>query len=148
MRGWSQRGQDNQSLGRSRGGFSTKLHALVDALGNPLRLILTPGQASDMTQGKSLVSGYSAKQVIADQGYDSDHFVALVEETGAQAVIPPRSPRLKSRVYDSHLYKERHLVECFFNKLKYYRRVFSRFDKTDECYLGFVEFASALIWLR
>ena len=117
-------------------------------MGNPLRLILTPGQASDITQGESLVSGYSPEQVVADQAYDSDHFVCFVKDMGATAIIPPRSNRLNPRDYDAHEYKERHLVECFFNKLKYYRRVFSRFDKTDECYLGFAQFASALICLR
>ena len=148
MRRWCQRGQQHQSLGRSRGGFSTKLHAVVDALGNPLRLLLTPGQAADISSGESLVSGYCAQQVIADKAYDGDALVAFIEDTGAIGVIPPRSGRRHPRDYDSHLYKERHLVECFFNKLKYYRRVFSRFDKTDECYLGFATLASALIWLR
>ncbi|MGV2828497.1 IS5 family transposase [Myxosarcina sp. GI1(2024)] len=142
------RGSEKHSLGGSCGGFSTKLHAVVDALGNPLRLLLTPGQTADISQGEALVAGYRAQQVIADKGYDCDAFVVLIEETGAQGVIPPRSGRLNPRDYDSHLYKERHLVECFFNKLKYYRRVFSHFDKTDECYLGFAEFASTLIWLR
>lgn len=121
---------------------------MVDALGNPLRLILTPGQKSDIAQGESLISGYQAQQVIADKGYDCDRFLLLIEENGAQAVIPSRSNRLEPRDYDTHLYKERHLVECFFYKLKYYRRVFSRFDKNDECYLGFAQLASALIWLR
>jgi len=77
-------GQENQSLGRSRGGFSTKLHAVVDALGNPLRLILTPGQKSDIAQGESLIFGDQAQQVIADKGYDCDRFVLLIEENGAK----------------------------------------------------------------
>ena len=141
-------GQSNQSLGRSRGGFTSKIHVLVDALGNPLRIILTAGQKSDVVQGKSLLSGDKLEQVIGDKVYDSDDLVNYIEENRAIAVIPPRSNRLNKRDYDSHIYQERHLVECFFNKLKYYRRVFSRFDKTDECYLGFVSFASALIWLR
>ena len=148
MCGWGKKGQSNQSLGRSRGGFSTKIHALVDGLGNPLKIILTPGQKSDIGQAKPLLSGYELQQVIGDKGYDSDDLVNYIEENGGIAVIPPRSNRLEKRDYDPHIYKERHLVECFFNKLKYYRRVFSRFEKTDECYLGFVSFASVLIWLR
>ena len=100
---------------RSRGGFSTKIHALVDGLGNPLKIILTAGQKSDIGQAKSLLSGYKLEQVIGDKGYDSDDLVSYTEENGGIAVIPPRSNRLEKRDYDSHVYKERHLVECFFN---------------------------------
>ena len=94
------------------------------------------------------MSGYQLEKVIGDKGYDSDDFVDYIENNNGTAIIPPRKNRLNQRDYDSHIYKERHLVECFFNKLKYYRRIFSRFDKTDECYLGFIHFACALIWLR
>ncbi len=69
-------------------------------------------------------------------------------EQGAQAVIPPRANRREQREYDRHLYRERHLVECFINKIKHYRRVFSRFEKLSKNYLGFLSFVSALIWLR
>ena len=98
------RGQENQSLGRSRGGFTTKIHVLVDALGNPLRIILTAGQKSDVVQGKSLLSGYKLEQVIGDKGYDSDDLVNYIEENGGIAVIPPRSNRRNKRDYDSHIY--------------------------------------------
>jgi transposase len=83
--------------------LTTKLQALVDALGNPLRLILTPGQAGDLTQGELLVSGYSPEPVIADQADDSDHLVVLREETGALATIPPRSHRFNPRDDDMML---------------------------------------------
>jgi transposase len=86
--------------------------------------------------------------VIADKAYDSDALIELIEQQGAQAVIPSRANRKQPREYDRHSYKERHLIECFFSKLKQYRRVFSRFDKLARNYWGFVCFACSLIWLR
>ena len=151
MRGWCAKkngGQQSQALGRSRGGFSTKVHIAVDALGNPLRFILTPGQSHDSPQADALIEGYSTQALIADKGYDSKELVDEVKARNVEAVIPPRSNRKEQREYDKHLYKERHLVECFINKIKHYRRLFSRFEKLSKNYLGFLSFVSALIWLR
>lgn len=119
-------GTENQALGRCRGGFSTKIHITVDGLGNPLRLHLTPGQRNDITEAEALIIGYNSEHVIGDKGYDADDFISVIEANGAIAVIPPRSNRVEQREYDQHLYKERHLVECFINKIKWYRRIFSR----------------------
>jgi len=141
-------GTENQALGRCRGGFSSKIHISVDALGNPLRTLLTGGQRHDITQAKALILGYTSEYVIGDKGYDSFDFIGVIEANGAIAVIPPRANREKSRDYDTHLYKERHLVECFINKIKWYRRIFSRFDKLAARYFGFLCFVSSLIWLR
>lgn len=141
-------GQPAQALGRSRGGFSTKIHIGVDALGNPLRFILTGGQSHDITQGLALIANYDFERVIADKSYDSDDFLQAIVETEAEPVIPPRSSRRQQRDYDKHLYKERHLVECFVNKIKHYRRIFSRFEKLAVRYLGFLRFVGTLIWLR
>ena len=135
-------------MGRSRGGFSTKIHVGVDALGNPLRFILTPGQTHDSTQAKPLMNGYEYGRVLADKSYDADEILQHIAEQGAEAVIPPRTNRKEQREYDEHWYKERHLVECFINKIKHYRRIFSRFEKLAKRYLGFLSFAGALIWLR
>ena len=137
-----------QALGRSRGGFSTKVHVNVDALGNPLRFTLTGGERHDITQAEALIEDYEFERVIADRSYDSDKFLLVISEKGAEAVIPPRKNRKESREYDKHLYKERHLVECFIGKIKHFRRIFSRYDKLAKRYLGFLSFASALIWLR
>ena len=148
---WSahpKRGQSSQALGRSRGGFSTKVHVSVDALGNPLRFRLSAGQRHDITEAEALMAGYSCEYVIADRGYDSNEFLGVIAENGAVAVIPPRSIRKTPRDYDRHLYRERHLVECFIGKLKQYRRVFSRFDMLDMIYLSFLQFCGTLIWLR
>jgi transposase len=121
---------------------------VVDALGNPLRFLLTGGQRHDISQAAALIEAFAADYVIADRGYDADAFLEQIAAMGAEAVIPARKNRTQIRDYDRHLYKERHLVECFINKLKYYRRVFSRFDKLACRYLGFVSLAATLIWLK
>ena len=135
-------------MGRSRGGFSTKVHVMVDALGNPLRLTLTGGQRHDITQAETLVDGFVFENLLADKAYDADEFRDLLIKRDATPMIPSRSNRKLIRDYDEFLYRERHLVECFINKLKHFRRIFSRFDKLAKRYLGFLHFASALIWLR
>lgn len=140
--------QEEQALGRSRGGFSTKIHVSVDALGNPLRFLLTGGQRHDITQAEALIANYEFARVIADRSYDSEDFLLTIAKKQAEAVIPPRKNRKEGREYDKHLYKERHLVECFIGKIKHYRRIFSRYDKLDRRYLGFLSFAGALILLR
>ena len=117
-------------------------------MGNPLRFRLTGGQNHDITQAAELVEGYQSEYVIADTAYDAQAFLELIENQGAIAVIPPRKNRRETREYDKHLYKERHLVECFIGKIKHYRRIFSRFEKLASRYLGFLSFVGALIWLR
>lgn len=141
-------GQASQALGRSRGGFSTKIHIIVDAHGQPLRFRLTGGQRHDLTQAPALIADLEFDHVIADRSYDSDDFLKLICTHEAQAVIPPRANRRLQREYDTERYRERNLVERFVNKIKQYRRVFSRFDKLDLNYLGFLSFVGALIWLR
>jgi len=140
--------EENQALGRSRGGFSTKIHVLVDALGNPLDFVLTGGQVPDVTQAGTLLEGREADNAIMDKAYDSNDVLNQLDKQGIKAVIPPKSNRRDQRDYDKHLYKERHLVECFINKIKHYRRIFSRFDKTARNFMGFIRFAATLIWLR
>ena len=142
-------GQAEQALGRSKGGFSTKIHGSVDGLGNPLRFILTAGQRHDITQAEALMVDLDFERLIADKAYDADDFIRLIiDEYEAEAVIPPRAKRKKLREYDAHLYKERHLVECFINKIKHFRRIFSRFEKLASRYLSFLSFVGTLIWLR
>jgi transposase len=141
-------GQAEQALGKSVGGFSTKIHATVDALGNPLRLLLTGGQRGDATQAISLLEGFDFTGVLADRGYDTDAILDFITQNEAEAVIPAKRNRLIQRDTDWHTYKDRHLVECFMNKIKQYRRIFSRFEKYASRYMSFLSFASALIWLR
>ena len=141
-------GQAEQALGRSRGGFSTKIHIAVDALGNPLRFILTGGERHDCTQATALLVGFDADYVIADKGYDTNDLREQITAHDAEAVIPPRARRTDPADYDRHRYTERHLIECFINKIKHFRRIFSRFEKLANRYLGFLQLVSILIWLR
>jgi len=136
------------SLGRSKGGFTTKIHALVDGLGLPVKFILTPGQSSEIKQAPELIQGIKGANILGDKAFDSDEFINQIISQNCNPVIPPRSNRKIKREVDYHLYKERHLVECFFSKIKHFRRIFSRFDKMAEAYMGFLAFASAIIWLR
>jgi transposase len=138
----------DQALGRSAGGFTTKIHVMVDALGNPLDFILTGGQAADVTQAYVLVEGARATYALMDKAYDADKLIEQLKDQGIIPVIPPRSNRKELREYDRHIYKERNLIECFIGKLKQFRRVFSRFEKWAKNYMHFVRFAATLIWLR
>ncbi len=139
-----------EALGRSRGGFGTKIYAITDALGNPLDFVLTGGQASDIGQADTLLglTPAGAETFIGDKGYDSDALVQAIEARGMTAVIPPRRHRTELRKMDWFLYKERHLIECFFNKIKHYRRIFSRYEKTSRNYMVMLRWVSALVWLR
>ena len=110
--GWRKRGQHRQALGRSRGGFTSKLHAQVDALGNPVSFFLTGGECADISVAPQLLEGVCNCTVIADKGYDSEPLVQLLEAKGCTVVIPPRSNRKTPPQYDRHLYKEQHLVRC------------------------------------
>jgi transposase len=146
--GYKKDSQEQEALGRSRGGFTTKIHALVDALGNPLKFTLTAGQRHDITQAESLVQGIGNAMLVADKGYDSIALIEKIQEQKCIAVIPPKKNRKYQREYDLHVYRERHLIECFFGKIKHFRRVFSRFDKTAASFMSFLHFVGALIWLR
>jgi transposase len=120
----------------------------VSGLGLPVEIVLTAGQESDIGQAKTLLGGHEFKAAIADKGYDSAEFVDHVESLGAQAVIPPRKSRTEQREYDRHLYKERNLAERFWHKAKQFRRVATRYDKTDRNYLAFVLLAAIMVLLR
>ena len=142
------RGQNCQALGRSRGGFSTKIHVATDALGNPTRFLLSGGQEADITYAEPLIGGQRFDAGIGDKGYDSDRLVQFIESQGAEAVIPPKKNRKEPRAYDEHLYKERNKVERFINLMKQYRRVATRYEKTDVNFLGFIYVAAIMILLR
>lgn len=109
---------------------------------------LTPGQAHEAPHAEALLKDYRAEFVLADKAYDAQHIRTTIQNLGAEAVIPPRSNRLDPSDYDAERYKERHLIECFFSKLKHFRCCFSRFDKLACHFLSFLYFASTLIWLR
>ncbi|VVC42729.1 Transposase DDE domain,Putative transposase IS4/IS5 family [Cinara cedri] len=140
--------EENQGLGRSKGGYSTKLHAACDALGNPLRFFVTAGQRSDYVKALDLVEGKKMAALIADKGYDANYMIKAAEAINAEPVIPPRSNRKTPREYDKELYKERNLIERMFNKLKNFRRVATRYDKLAISFLSFVHIASIYLWLK
>jgi len=141
-------GDDDQALGRSRGGFGTKVHVAVDSLGNPVTVHLSPGQDADITHAETLLADHAPEAVLADKGYDSDALVATVEGRGAEAVIPPKRNRVAPREYDAVVYKERNKVERCMNGLKQCRRVATRYEKTARNFLGMVLFAAITIWLK
>jgi len=143
--GYKKNSQEQEALGRSKGGFSTKIHTLVDALGNPLKFILTPGQRNDITQAKQLIEEAIDSPVVADKAYDANDFI---DNISPDSCVPPRSNRKNPRLYDEYLYEERHVVECFFGKIKHFRRIFSRYDKSAHTYLSFLYFVGSLIWIR
>lgn len=146
--GYERDQHEREALGRSKGGFTTKIHAVVDALGQAVRFTLTPGHRNDITQAPVLIEGIKNAHILANKGYDADAFIEQIESQECTPVIPPRSHRKKPREFDKDIYKERHLVECFFNKIKHFRRVFSRFDKKASSFAGFLAYASFILWMR
>jgi len=128
--------------------LSTKIHVATEALGLPVRLIATPGQRNDIALAHELVEGIEADALLADKGYDADHLCNRIAERGVEVVIPPKQNRKRKRVYDAELYKERNRIERFFNKLKQFRRVATRYDKLLANFIGFVKLAAIAIWLK
>ena len=140
--------QQTEGLGRSRGGFTTKLHARCDARGLPLGFVLTPGQAHDVQGFAQLfrMIGDRFEAFLADRGYDADAIREEIADAGVEAIIPAKANRRTPAPHDRVKYRWRNLVERL-NKLKNWRRVATRYDKTKESYLGFVALASIKLWI-
>lgn len=136
-------------MGRSRGGLTTKIHALVDANGLPVALKLTEGQAHDGRSVADMLDGLAVGQVlIADRAYDSDGLRQAMTQRGAWANIKPLSRRHDKPAFSSYLYRYRNLIERFFNKLKHFRAIATRYEKHAANYLALVKLAAARIWMR
>ena len=136
-------------MGRSRGGLTTKIHALVDANGLPIALKLTEGQAHDGRSAADMLEAIGTGQILlADRAYDSDATRDELAERGVWANIKPLARRSNVPAFSSFLYRFRNLVERFFNKLKQFRAVATRFEKHDANYLALVKLAAARIWMR
>ena len=121
---------------------------MCDALGNPLHFQITPGQRHDVSQAIEIISEIEADALLADKGYDCDALRNHAQARSMTPHIPPRSNRIEARLYDAHLYKERHKIECMFGFLKHYRRLFARFDKSKRNFQSFLHFVAALQWLK
>ena len=136
-------------MGRSRGGLTTKIHALVDEKGRPLRLLITPGQDHDTTGAAYLLQNLGSRTVVlADKGYDADWIRAQIKAQGATANIPNKSNRKALYPFRKKLYRQRNLVERFFNKLKQFRRIATRYDKLGATFFAFIQLAAVRIWMR
>jgi transposase len=141
-------GQSEQALGRSRGGFGTKIHGSFDGLGHPVELKLTAANESDIAQAAALLADHTPEVVIADRGYDKKARVEEIESRGAEAVIPTQKSRKEQREVDPHLYAERNVCERFWSKAKQYRRVATRYDKKGANFLAFVKVAAIMVVLK
>lgn len=129
--------------------MSTKIHTTVDALGNPTGFHLTPGQAHDLEGADVLLKDTQADAVIADKAYDAQaRVIEPLLKAGKAIVIPTRSTRKDQRDYDRHVYKARHLIENFFARLKQYRCIATRYDKTARNFLGAIHLVAAVVWLN
>ena len=142
-------GNAEQHMGCSRGGLTSKIHAVVDANGLPVHLGLTPGEAHDNRLCPVLLNGLRPRtMLLADRGYDADWIRALVGQQGAWANIPPKRNRKDVICFSPYLYRARNLIEQSFNKIKQCRRITTRHDRLAANYLAFIKLASIRIWLR
>src|ERR1700704_1479610 len=145
---WRSKKNGPQAIGRSRGGLTTKIHALVDALGNPVKLMLTPGQDHDLTCAEPLLEDAAPRSLPGDKAYDADPLLDTLARREITAVIPPKANRKVQRACDYALYCERNLIERFFNKLKHFRAIATRYDKLARNFLAGVQLAAAMILLN
>ena len=139
-----------EALGRRRSGLTTKVHAAVDALGNPVHVHLAGGQEADGPHFDQLAAALPAdvKAVVGDKGYDTNAVLARIAKAGAEAVVPAKKNRCETREIDENLYQDRNKVERFFLKIKQNRAVATRYDKKAASYLAVVELASIMCWLK
>jgi transposase len=143
-----EKNQGCQAIGRSRGGLSTKIHATTDALGNPTGFHLTAGQAHDLEGADTLLPRCKGHTLIADKAYDAQtRVIQPLLAAGKAVVIPSRCTNKEQRECDADLYKARHVIENFFAKLKQYRAIATRYDKTAVNFLGAIHLAAAIIWM-
>jgi len=129
--------------------LTTKIHALTDARGLPIKFVLTPGQAHDLLGAGDLLSALGEGDILlGDKAYDADWLRRQIEAQGAAPNIPDKSNRKEKHCFSKTLYKERNRVERFFNKIKHFHRIATRFEKYAENYLAMIKLASIRIWMR
>lgn len=136
-------------MGRSRGGLTSKIHALVDAEGRPVTLRLTAGQVADCREAEALIDTLGEGGILlADKGYDSDAIRAKAKQRKVWANIPPKANRKGTFAFSARLYRQRNLVERFFNRIKHFRGIATRYDKDPANYLAAVKLVAARIWCQ
>ena len=135
--------------GRGIGGLTTKIHVVVDGLGNPLHFMLSPGTRNDIVYAQELLKPFDldGKSVLADMGYDQESLCAYIRQRGGIPIIPSRITNRVQREIDADAYRERHLVENLFQRLKNNRRFATRYEKLDTAFSAVVTIAAILIWL-
>jgi transposase len=136
-------------MGRSRGGLTSKIHALVDAEGRPVTLRLTAGQVADCREAEALIDTLGEGDILlADKGYDTDAIRAKAKERKAWANIPLKANRKATFAFSAWLYRQRNLVERFFNRIKHFRGIATRYDKDPANYLAALKIVAARIWCQ
>ena len=141
---------EDKAVGMSKGGRNTKIHTLVDGLGNPLAFLLSPGQDHDSVHAVELLRQVNIEgcNILGDKAYGAKAIREYITSQNAAYTIPPKDSAADPWPVDWHIYKERHLVECFFQKLKWFRRIFTRYDKLDSSFLAFVYVGAIAILLK
>jgi transposase len=138
---------ETEAIGRSKGGVNTKITALVDGFGRALQVELEAGNRADI-KAVGAIEIPTGKQIVADKGYDSDKFRETILSQGSKPCIPPRSNRVNRTSWNRRWYKKRHHVENFFQRIKRWRRIGTRYDKLATCFLSFVQLAAILDWIK
>lgn len=141
---------EDKAVGRTRGGLNTKIHAIVDGLGNPLYFQLSAGNVNDSEAAVDVLSNIDISQsnVLADKAYGTNEILDYIQRQDSEYTIPPKANTVNPWRCDWVLYKERHLIECFFQKLKWFRRIATRYDKLDVSFLAFVYLAAIMLLLK
>jgi transposase len=143
----AQKGALPRCIGRTKGGLNSKLHAVCDGTGKPVRLLLTAGQTSDYTGARHLLPSLPrAQPMIADRGYDADWLVAALKKKGIKPCIPPRNNRKKKRRYSKQLYKQRHNIEVMFGRIKDWRRIAMRYERCAHTFFSAICIAATVIF--
>ena len=141
---WGTKKNSPQSIGKAVCGLSTKIHTLVDSLGNPLKFILSAGNVHDSKIANDLIDGYKDCALLADRAYNSKSIIDKATAQNMTIVIPNKSNAVNVRPFDSHVYKSRHLIENFFQRLKVFRRIATRYEKLDSRFLGLIYLTSTI----
>jgi len=141
------KGAMGEAIGKSRGGLTSKIHVVTDGKGNAMNVIITAGNVHDSKKAQDLLDPviHPNEAILGDRAFDTDKIIEYIASKMAVAVIPPKKNRIIKREYDKELYKNRNQIECFFNRLKQFRRIATRYDKLVSSFMALTQLAAALI---